>query len=135
MTEGRLSRRPLIMIVEDDDDLRYILCETFDADGYEPLAYEDPTRALAAIGTGVVPAAIVLDFGLPGIGGGGFVDQLRASGLPASRCPVLLLTGWEHIDRLGLEVEAVMKKPADPIFLVSVIRALVAAPSRRGTMS
>src|SRR5688572_6052403 len=94
--EGTLARRPLVMVVEDDDDLREILCETLEFEGYEPLPQKDPSRALRAIADGALPAAIILDYGLPGIGGAGFVSRLRTSGQPWSRCPVLLLTGWEN---------------------------------------
>jgi CheY-like chemotaxis protein len=123
--EGMLARRPLVMVVEDDDDLREILCETLDFEGYEPLPHKDPSRALRSIVDGALPAAIILDYGLPGIGGAGFVSRLRTSGQPWSRCPVLLLTGWEDPEQLGLAVQCLMAKPADPTALVQVIRGFV----------
>jgi DNA-binding response OmpR family regulator len=128
-TEGTRARRPLVMVVEDDDDLREVLCETLDVEGYEPVPHEDPSAALQAIANGILPAAIILDYGLPGIGGAGFLNGLRASGQPWSQCPVLLLTGWENIERLGLAVESMMAKPADPTALVQVIRGLIGVPT------
>jgi DNA-binding response OmpR family regulator len=117
------------MVVEDDDDLREILCETLEDEGYEPLPHKDPSRALRAIVDGALPAAIILDYGLPGIGGAGFLSRLRTSGQPWSRCPVLLLTGWDNMEPLGLAVECLMAKPADPTALVQVIRGLVGEPT------
>ena len=117
------------MLVEDDDDLREILCETLEVEGYEPLPYKDPSRALRAIADGAIPAAIILDYGLPGIGGAGFLSRLRTASQPWSRCPVLLLTGWDKMESLGLAVECLMAKPADPAALVQIIRDLAGAPT------
>ena len=117
------------MLVEDDDNLREVLCETLEVEGYDPLPHKDPSRALRAIADGTIPAAIILDYGLPGIGGAGFLSRLRASSQPWSRCPVLLLTGWENMERLGLAVECLMAKPADPAALVQVVRGLAGDPT------
>ena len=117
------------MVVEDDDDLREVLCETLEVEGYEPLPHKDPSRALRAIADGAIPAAIILDYGLPGIGGAGFLSRLRTSSQPWSRCPVLLLTGWENTEHPGLAVECLMAKPADPAALVQVIRDLAGGPT------
>jgi CheY-like chemotaxis protein len=129
LIEGTLVRRPLVMVVEDDDDLREVLSETLEVEGYEPLPHKDPSRALRAIAAGAIPVAIILDYGLPGIGGAGFLSRLRTSGQPWSQCPVLLLTGWENMERLGLAVECLMAKPADPAALVRAIRDLAGAPT------
>ena len=127
-TDGPLGRRPLVMIVEDDDDLREVLCETLEDEGYEPLPHKDPISALRAISRGAIPASIILDYGLSGIGGAGFLNRLRASGQPWSQCPVLLLSGFENLERLDLAVDCLMLKPADPTVLVQVIRRLAGAP-------
>jgi two-component system, OmpR family, phosphate regulon response regulator PhoB len=124
-----LARPPLVMVVEDDDDLREVLCELLDAEGYEPIPHSDPSAALRAIANGVVPAAIILDFGLPGIGGVGFLSRLRASDQPWSTCPVLLLTGWQNVEGLGLAVQSIVEKPADPVALATIVRSLVGASS------
>ena len=129
LIEGTLARRPLVMVVEDDDDLREVLCETLEDEGYEPLPHKDPSRALHAIANGAIPASIILDYGLSGIGGAGFLSRLRASGRPWSQCPVLLLTGFENLERLDLAVDCLMLKPADPAILVQVLRRLAGPPS------
>ena len=128
-TERTLARRRLVMVVEDDDDLREILCETLEIEGYEPVPHKDPSLALRAIANGAIPAAIILDYGLPGIGGAGFLSRLRTSGEPWSRCPVLLLTGWENMECLGLAVDCLMAKPADPTALIQAIKGLIDAPT------
>jgi DNA-binding response OmpR family regulator len=128
-TECTLARRRLVMVVEDDDDLREVVCETLESEGYEPVPHKDPSLALRAIANGVIPAAIILDYGLPGIGGVGFLSRLRTSGEPWSRCPVLLLTGWQNVDRLGLAVDVLMAKPGDPTALLRAIKGLIDAPT------
>ena len=125
-TEGMLGRRPLVMVVEDDDDLREILCEVLDVD--EPIPHKDPSAALRAIANGFVPATIILDYGLPGIGGAGFLSRLRASDRSWSTCPVLLLTGWQNVEGLGLAVQSIVGKPADPVALATIVRSLVETP-------
>jgi two-component system phosphate regulon response regulator OmpR len=122
------------MVVEDDDDLREVLCETLDEEGFEPIPHKDPGAALQAIVGGTPPAAIILDYGLPGIGGAGFLSQLRASDQPWSDCPILLLTGWENIDSGRLAVDAVMAKPPEPESLVNELRDLLeTSPRKRRT--
>jgi two-component system, OmpR family, response regulator len=116
------------MVIDDDDDVREVLCDLMDDAGYEPVPHGDPSVALQAIVDGVVPAAIVLDYGLPGIGGVGFLSRLRASDRPWSKCPVLLLTGTNGVEQLGLTVEAMMTKPPDTTSLLRQIRELVATP-------
>ena len=127
-TEGMLARRPLVMVVEDDDDLREVLCEVLDVEGYEPIPHKDPSAALRAIANGVVPATIILDYGLPGIGGAGFLSRLRASDRSWSTCPVLLLTGWQNVEGLGLAVQSIVEKPADPAALATIVRILLEIP-------
>jgi DNA-binding response OmpR family regulator len=118
------------MLIEDDADLREQLCDLLDLEGYEPLPQKAPETALASLRSGVLPAVIVLDLALPGMGGTGFLGTLRGLRAPWSRCPVLLLSGWGGVERLGLAVDMAMRKPPDPVSLARAVDRLAARGAR-----
>jgi CheY-like chemotaxis protein len=126
----RPPHRPLVLVVDDDEILRDAICDVLDFEGYEPLPHRRPEAALACLDGGATPAAIVLDLALPGIGGAGFLNKLRAAPAPLSLFPVLVLSAWENLERHGLSAESVLRKPADPVTLARAIDKLARRPPR-----
>jgi CheY-like chemotaxis protein len=111
-------------VVDDDELVRDAICDLLDFEGYEPLPHRLPEAALACLEGGARPAAIVLDLALPGMGGTGFLQRLRAAPEPLSRFPVLVLSAWENLERHGLSAEGVLRKPADPVTLARAVDKL-----------
>src|SRR5882757_6367280 len=88
---------PLLLIVEDDADLRSLLKRALTEEGFDVRAVADGAAALAE--SGPDPDAIVLDIGLPDADGRDVCQALRARGWSA---PVLFLTARDAItDRLA----------------------------------
>lgn len=130
-----------IMIVEDDREIRSLLADFLNREGYVPICAEDGVamdRALAA----QRPDLVVLDIMLPGEDGLSICRRLRAKG----DLPILMLTAKsDDIDRIvGLELGAddYLPKPFNPRELLARIRAVLrrtdrpattAPPSRRVT--
>lgn len=130
-----------IMIVEDDREIRSLLADFLNREGYVPICAEDGVamdRALAA----QRPDLVVLDIMLPGEDGLSICRRLRARG----DLPILMLTAKsDDIDRIvGLELGAddYLPKPFNPRELLARIRAVLrrtdrpaaaATPSRRVT--
>jgi CheY-like chemotaxis protein len=116
------------MVVEDEETVREAICDLLAFEGYEPLPQKHAESALSCLENGATPAAIVLDLALPGMGGAGFLAKLRAAPKPMSSYPVLLLSGWENLDRHRLAADHVLRKPADPVTLARAVDKLALRP-------
>ena len=114
-----------VLIVEDDPLLGDALAAGLKQRGFEADWVQDGRDAQAAIR--VEPfAAIVLDLGLPGVGG---LDLLRSERARGNKVPVLILTARDGVqDRItGLDSGAddYVVKPTDLDELAARLRALV----------
>jgi DNA-binding response OmpR family regulator len=126
--------RPSILIVEDDPRIAALVAKNLEAAGYSCRQVGDGDAALAEFERSK-PALVVLDLGLPGLGGLEVTRRLRRS----SDVPILMLTARssESDKVLGLEIGAddYLTKPFGVSELVARVRALVrrtvAAPRER----
>ncbi|MEO7001521.1 MAG: response regulator transcription factor [Ktedonobacterales bacterium] len=121
----------VILVVEDDTDLRDTIVYNLRADGYETLAAADGVTALEIARRQPTPALVLLDLMLPRLNGLDVCRQLRASPATAD-LPILMLTARadESDVVVGLELGAddYVTKP----FGWSEVRARVRALLRRG---
>jgi two-component system, OmpR family, response regulator len=122
---SRMSTRPRILLIEDDPEIRQMLRDYLQREGFR-VDVGDGGAALdrfrASIGE---PDLVVLDIMLPGEDGLSICRRIRAS----ARVPILMLTArGEDIDRIvGLEMGAddYLPKPFNPRELVARIRAIL----------
>ncbi|HBB55679.1 MAG TPA: DNA-binding response regulator [Hyphomonadaceae bacterium] len=119
-----LSPRPLVLIVDDDDDIRSGLAAVFVKSGFAVATAEDVPaleRALRKDGADV----IILDLLLPGEDGLSACRRLSAAGAP----PIIMLSALgDDADRIvGLEIGAddYLAKPCNPRELVARARAVL----------
>jgi two-component system response regulator MprA len=117
-----------VLVVEDDGPIRRMLERTLSAEGYVVSGAGDGGTALAHVERSA-PDLLVLDIGLPGVGGLAVCRRLRDKGLAL---PILLLTARDAVaDRVaGLDAGAddYLVKPFAPEELLARVRALL----RRG---
>jgi CheY-like chemotaxis protein len=121
MPYRRLSRARLIMIVEDDADLREAMTATLADDGYGIVAASDGRSALDCLRTGTLPHLILLDLWMPEVDGW----QLRLAVQRDSRLraiPIVVVTGAHHQPVDAIQVAEVLYKPVDPAVLSGVIQ-------------
>ncbi len=113
-----------ILVVDDDPQLRDLVCIALARAGFETLTAADGRQALVHAAR-ERPDLIILDVGLPEMDGFETCRRLRAT----SEVPVLFLTAQDdEIDRiLGLELGAddYVTKPFSPRELVARIRAIL----------
>ena len=121
----------MVLLVEDDDEMREMLASMLRRDGCRVIATVDGEDALDWLGAGAlegdllrVPALIVSDIRLPCVSG---LDILAGVSRVPQRVPVILITGFgdeeTHARARELGAERVLDKP----FAISEFRAAVAS--------
>lgn len=120
-----------ILVVEDQADLRKLVCLTLDYGGYRIHEAVEGGEALRLIRT-LRPDLVLLDVMMPGgFDGYQVCEHVRAD--PAvSRTPIVFLTsrGREQDQALGRlsGANGYLVKPFSPLQLIETVEALLAAP-------
>ena len=78
-----------VLIIDDQEDMRFLLGTIFEEDGYEVEVAEDGLKGLDLVRK-QAPSLIVLDLKMPGLDGWKVIDQLK---LLANPPPVLVVSG------------------------------------------
>ena len=127
------EKPPVVMVVDDEPELRALLAEYFGRHGYEVRQAEDAAVARRLVGQ-QVPDLAILDVNMPGENGLSLARYLRESH-PAMGL-VMLTTAGESVDRIvGLELGAddYLPKPFEMRELLAraraVLRRLAVAPA------
>jgi two-component system KDP operon response regulator KdpE len=121
--------RSLVLVVDDEPVVARVLEVNLRVAGFEVRTAGTGTDALAAASSRA-PDAVVLDLGLPDLGGWEVLSRLRGlEGL--ERTPVVVLSGADR-DAAGdpgyaARVHAFLTKPVDPAELVETIRRALTA--------
>ena len=98
-----------VLIVEDDADVRELLCRRFSRLGYRAVAVASGEAGLAALEQRP-PCLAVVDIGLPGIDGWEFISRFRER--TAGSVPVCIVSALDPpIDEDRPSVEGYVTKP------------------------
>jgi two-component system, OmpR family, response regulator len=92
-----------LLLVEDDKPLRESISQALKHAGYELDAVADGVAADAALAVREAYAAVVLDLGLPRMGGVEVLHALRGRRDPT---PVLILTAMDEVERKVMALDA-----------------------------
>tara|TARA_R110002096_G_scaffold433887_3_gene653831 strand:- start:37713 stop:38267 length:555 start_codon:yes stop_codon:yes gene_type:complete len=122
--------RPLIMVAEDDSDLRELVCEQLIRDGYEVVAVESGSEAIEHFDRAIrhlsdfrMPSLLITDLRMPGFDGLEVITY-------ACFVPSILITAFpseslcETAHKRG--VNYVMEKPFNPRDLKAAVATLLA---------
>jgi CheY-like chemotaxis protein len=103
-------RKPLVMVVDDDDDIRETLRGLLEDEGYRVSAYPTGREALDALKGGEKPRVILLDLMMPVMDGAEF-RRAQVDDPALASIPVILITaaGLEPIKRS--DYSDVLRKP------------------------
>jgi CheY-like chemotaxis protein len=73
-----LGPRPILLVVDDDDDVRVLISDLLHAGGYAVMEARDGADALAKLhGAARLPVAILTDLSMPGVDGWQLIDHVR----------------------------------------------------------
>ena len=125
MGHGEGAAKPVLLVVDDEPELRALLAEYFGRHGFDVKMAEDAARARETVAS-TVPQAVLLDISMPGENGLSLARWLREThpfvGL------LMLTTAGESVDRIvGLEMGAddYVPKPFEMRELLARTRAVL----------
>jgi CheY-like chemotaxis protein len=115
---------PLLMVVDDDEDIREVLKLFLESEGYHVLTAADGREAWEQLQTRERPALILLDLMMPGMDGEQFVKAMRHS--PLTNIPVVIVSGHrEAADKVTeLNANCCLMKPIEYDDLMAVVHRL-----------
>ena len=107
--DGAVAARPLVLVVDDSEDMRDLLHEVLSMRGYEVVTAGSSGRALTLM-TRRVPDLVITDLMMPGMSGFSLRSlMLRRPALAA--VPVIVLSAYWARPGETLEAVAVLTKP------------------------
>jgi DNA-binding response OmpR family regulator len=120
--------KPRILLVEDEDDIAFLIRFLLERNGFEVDHSADGRQALERIEGGAPPALVLMDIMLPYHDGLELVERLRSK--PAWQAvPLLMLTAkareTDIVKALELGADDYVTKPFQPEELLARIRRLV----------
>jgi CheY-like chemotaxis protein len=108
----------VVLVVEDDPDIREILVAELSSEGFAVVPAEHGEAALRALATDASPAVVVTDLMMPYMDGNALIANLRR--IPAyARVPVIVVTASSVLHVPGATV--VFRKPFE---LSELLRAV-----------
>jgi CheY-like chemotaxis protein len=130
MSAPASSTNNVVLLVEDDEDIRVSTAESLEDEGFAVIGAEGVDEGLAHLRSGPSPAVILLDLMMPGRNGWDFrQDQLADPEL--REIPVVVITasgiGAESLRRDMGDVQLVAKPFSCESLLRAIVRALAHA--------
>lgn len=122
-----MSEKKKILVVEDDDIARELMCMTLNRQGYEVTNAEDGIRGYD-LAVSIQPDLIITDIYMPAADGVHLVRRVRDTP-ELAETPVLVTTGFgtgTATFSLGQGANAYEPKPIDPESLLATVQRLLA---------
>lgn len=107
--------RPPILVVDDDEDVRTMLCVVLSAEGYRVTGAADGLEALALIRRDGPPALVLVDLMMPRMNGEDLISAMAQDPRLAS-IPVAIISG-QLTGRTPAQAPAVIARLAKPVEL------------------
>ena len=115
----------MILVVDDDADVRTVLADAFDAEGFRVMTAANGMQALHRV-RDAAPDAIILDLNMPMMTGDDFLYAWRG-GAETHRIPVVAISAaYPGLHPEDLGVDAFFPKPFEVDLLVRHVRDLLA---------
>ena len=117
----------LVLLVDDDEDARFVLKELLEHEGYAVEGVSGAEAALTRLALAPRPALIILDLLMPGVGGVRFLE-IRSADRALASIPVVVVTA-SGLSCLGQNVFAVLPKPLDVAALLASVDQICGRPA------
>lgn len=123
------TKRRTILVVEDDFDIRVLLCNFFESENFDVLSAENGKAALEVLRTTKAPDLILLDLMMPVMDAMEF-RKIQESDPKIASVPVLVMSADPNVDvkRLTLGVNEYVRKPIDVETLLSAVEKVLGRP-------
>lgn len=125
---------PLILVVEDEADIREVVLYNLRREGYEAIGCETGTQALSAIKM-KRPDLVILDLMIPELDGLTVCQQVRADP-EVSSTPIVIVSAKEEesdvVIGLGLGADDYVAKPFRPKELMARVKAVLRRAQKLG---
>jgi chemosensory pili system protein ChpA (sensor histidine kinase/response regulator) len=126
-------RKPLILVVEDDETIRHLLEVMMEMQNYEVIAARDGLEGLLKLEFRH-PSVVILDVMMPNVDGKRVLEEMRGD-VRLRNVPVIVVTGKAEAHAMfdGMVGAAnVMMKPFDPEALAHRVAELLADEPPKG---
>jgi CheY-like chemotaxis protein len=117
------DRSPLVLVVDDDADVRSTIAETLEDEGYRVAQAANGIAAHDMLRRGGTPALILLDLWMPVLDGWGFLER-RALDPTIAAIPVIVMSA-SPFERHVPGVQQLLKKPIRFEVLLDAVAAAV----------
>ncbi len=129
----KFAGRPLLAIIEDNQDIREALEEALVEAGYRVVGFENARIALDQLESGERPVLIVLDLMMPEMDGWTFrLEQKKRDTL--RDIPVIAVSGDSSAKAAAIDVAAYLRKPVELDRLMLTIEQVLAVSARKDLM-
>jgi CheY-like chemotaxis protein len=118
-----MESRPLVMVVDDDDDVRESVSLLLSDEGYDVVTAPNGAVALHELHEGVQPSLIVLDLMMPVMSGWEFRDRQLHDDQIATIPVIVLTAAGEPLGNLG-GARVLSKAAGARVLLAAVERAV-----------
>jgi CheY-like chemotaxis protein len=124
MAAAATKKKLTILVVEDDEDVRDIVCDILEEEGYRAVAAADGHEAMERLRAGTKPCVILLDLTMPRVDGWTFRDWQRKTPDYAD-IPVVVLSATRDISKEAKQLAAAgyIEKPVAIDALLKVVEA------------
>jgi DNA-binding response OmpR family regulator len=123
------GRKPTILVVEDDPDLRSFYRLALTTAGYQVVPVPDGVDALRFTET-YLPDLVILDISLPRLSGRDVLQELKASP-DTNHIPVLIVTGTDMHDLAPGDFACILPKPVTADTLLRAVRQCLVREARQ----
>lgn len=122
----KVTTRQSILVVDDDPHMRELTRIHLESAGHDVVLADGGAEGVAKARS-LGPAAIIMDFSMPGLSGTDTLKQIRADP-DIAKTPVLMLTAWSS-DSSRLEAEKLgatwLEKPLSGEALIDAVRRMI----------
>jgi len=118
---------PIVLVVDDDADLRASISELLEDHGYIAIEAEDGRKALEYLRQQPAPACLILDLWMPELDGWSLATAMGKGDVPS--VPTILVTGASSDSGYPVPTRQVLRKPIDPERLLTLVATLIRKPT------